>query len=122
MLDRGEPAVKNVIPDLPRKDLFFSKCLFLFKMETEVFQRKTGLLLYHIIKNQCHSQHTATTALHVGFLKFVYQHHIRVKVHICVPNVAQLSSINIIPNNVCTNKTQRTHFIFITSLAKSTIF
>jgi hypothetical protein len=87
MPDMAEPTVKNVIPDLPRKDLLFLDVL----VETEVFpKRKTGLQMYHIIRNQYQSQQMAIRAQNVDFLQFAYQQHVRVKVHISVSHVVTL--------------------------------
>jgi len=65
MLDIGEQAVKNVIPDLPRKDLLFLGVCSYLKWRLKYFQNQTGLLLYHIIKNHCQSQHMSIRAQHV---------------------------------------------------------
>jgi hypothetical protein len=68
MLDMGEQAVKNVIPDLPRKDLLFLNVCSYSKWRLKYSKEKIGLLLYHIIKNQCQSQHIAIRAQHIDFL------------------------------------------------------
>lgn len=68
ILDMREQAVKNVIPDLPRKDLLFLNVCSYSKWRLKYSKEKTVLLLYHIIKNQCQSQHIAIRAQHVDFL------------------------------------------------------